>query len=100
MKISGPSETAPASTPRAPEERGQRAEPGERAGDRVSVAEAERLERVAQVLRESATQQRSARLAQIEAAVRNGTYRPDARRIAEELLRSAEVSARVQALLR
>jgi negative regulator of flagellin synthesis FlgM len=38
-------------------------------------------------------------LSDLEAAVRNGTYKPDPKRIAKEMLRSAEVTKQLQAML-
>jgi anti-sigma28 factor (negative regulator of flagellin synthesis) len=42
---------------------------------------------------------RSARLAQVESAIRAGTYHPSASEVASRLLDAAEVDARLQALL-
>ena len=38
------------------------------------------------------------RLRNIEASVRDGTYKPDAQKIAEQILADAEISARLQNL--
>jgi negative regulator of flagellin synthesis FlgM len=66
--------------------------------DRISVDQ-DRLEKIALVAREAASQQRAAMLSDLEAAVRNGTYKPDPKRIAKEMLRSAEVTKQLQAML-
>ena len=88
-----------ASTPAAPVEPGRA--PSRGAGgatDRVSTAESARIEAaVAEASRGAATA-RTQRLAAIEAAVRQGTYRPDPARIAQEILEEAELAARLQAL--
>jgi anti-sigma28 factor (negative regulator of flagellin synthesis) len=68
--------------------------------DRVSVDEASKLADQVQVARMRAGGARSARLSQIEAAVRGGHYRPDPGQIAEQILNAAEVDATLQALLR
>jgi anti-sigma28 factor (negative regulator of flagellin synthesis) len=68
--------------------------------DRVSVDEAQKLADHVQVARMRAGGARSARLSQIEAAVRGGHYRPDPGQIAEQILNAAEVDATLQALLR
>jgi anti-sigma28 factor (negative regulator of flagellin synthesis) len=39
-------------------------------------------------------------LAQVENAVRSGTYAPSASQLADRLLNAAEIDARLQALLR
>jgi negative regulator of flagellin synthesis FlgM len=41
---------------------------------------------------------REAKLQAIEAAVKQGTYRPDPQRIAQEILNDAELAARLQAM--
>jgi hypothetical protein len=43
---------------------------------------------------------RAAMLAQVENAVRSGTYAPSASQLADRLLNAAEIDARLQALLR
>lgn len=96
MKISSSKENAAVAALRTGDERAQRTS----ASDRVSVSEVERVEKLAEVAKEVASSSRVSRLADIEAAVRSGNYRPDAQRIAEQLLRSAEVSARLQAMFR
>src|ERR671926_343736 len=67
--------------------------------DRVSVDEAQKLADQVQVARMRAGGARSARLSQIEAAVRGGHYRPDPGQIAEQILSAAEVDAQLQAML-
>jgi negative regulator of flagellin synthesis FlgM len=47
----------------------------------------------------SSSTARSARLQELEAAIRQGTYKPDPQRIAERILESAEIAARVRASL-
>ena len=43
---------------------------------------------------------RTARLEQLEGAIRTGQYRPDAGQLAERLLSTAEIDARLLAMLR
>jgi anti-sigma28 factor (negative regulator of flagellin synthesis) len=66
--------------------------------DRVSIEEARQAEEVIKTVRGHADTGRAARLASIESAIRNGTYRPDPGRLAEQLLSQAEVDARLRAL--
>ena len=47
---------------------------------------------------DNAKASRADRLRNIEAAVRDGTYKPDAQKIAEQILADAEISARLQNL--
>lgn len=76
--------------------------------DRVSIsadepapkkADQEVKDASAAVRRELASS-RSVHLASIEAAVRNGSYRPDPRVIAERILQSAALDAQIDATLR
>jgi anti-sigma28 factor (negative regulator of flagellin synthesis) len=67
--------------------------------DKVSVDEAAKLADHVASMKLRAGGARTARLSQIEAAVRGGTYRPDPGQIAEQILNAAEVDAKLQALL-
>ena len=71
----------------------------EHGGDRVTIDGhnvAEMLDSAR--LRSSASRQ--ARLEQLETSIRAGLYRPDAGQLAEKLLTTAEVDARLLAMLR
>lgn len=94
MKISSTKDTASLTTARPVADREARMS----LRDRISVDQ-DRLEKIALVAREAASQQRAAMLSDLEAAVRNGTYKPDPKRIAKEMLRSAEVTKQLQAML-
>ncbi len=63
--------------------------------DRVTVAQTTVVEEA----RRSAVSDRANRLKEVEAAVRQGTYKPDAGRIAERILEDAEITARLRAAL-
>jgi negative regulator of flagellin synthesis FlgM len=67
-------------------------------GDRVSTTDSEKIAQVVQQASQTASAGRSARLQAIENAVRQGTYRPDPARIAQQILDDAELAARLQAL--
>jgi negative regulator of flagellin synthesis FlgM len=71
----------------------------ERSPDRVSTAETAKVARAVAAASQGAGAARAARLQAIEAAVRNGTYKPDPQRIAQEILDDAELSAKLQAVL-
>ncbi len=68
-------------------------------GEHVSTDDSARLAQAIAAASEAAGPRRAARLASIETAVRQGTYRPDPQRIAEEILDDAELAARLQTLL-
>jgi negative regulator of flagellin synthesis FlgM len=70
------------------------------ATDRVSTEESAKIAQAVAQASQSAAAGRSAKLQAIEAAVRQGTYRPDPQRIAQEILDDAELAARLQALFR
>jgi flagellar biosynthesis anti-sigma factor FlgM len=58
--------------------------------------------RVAELLRSTrarASALRSSKLEQIEAALKKGEYRPDAGRIADQILTAAEIDARLRAMM-
>lgn len=68
--------------------------------ERVSTAQTEKVaSAIADASRRAGTS-RAARLQAIEAAVRQGVYRPDPQRIAQQILNEAEIAAKVQALLK
>lgn len=94
MKVNNPNGVMPLSALKASE-----ASPRVRSEDRVTVQDRARLKALSQAAREVASQEHVARLADIEARVKSGTYQPDPRKIAEEILRSAELHARIQAIL-
>jgi anti-sigma28 factor (negative regulator of flagellin synthesis) len=67
--------------------------------DKVSVEEVRRTAELVASARQNANTTRSLRLQEVEAALRAGQYRPDAARIADQILSAAEVDARLRALL-
>ena len=68
--------------------------------DRVSTADAAQAAALARAVQAQVGMSHSARLAQVESAIRAGTYQPSASALASRLLDAAEVDARLQALLR
>jgi flagellar biosynthesis anti-sigma factor FlgM len=68
--------------------------------DRVSTSDTEKVAAAVAEASRSAGTSRAARLRQIEAAVRQGLYKPDAQRIAQQILNEAEIAAKLQALLK
>lgn len=68
--------------------------------DKVSVPADTQLAAMVDSARMSQSVSRAAKLEQLEAAVKNGTYRANAQQIAEQLLSAAEVDAKLQAMLR
>jgi hypothetical protein len=67
--------------------------------DRVTVSNAREVLAAIDSAKRSAGNQRSARLHQLEQAVRSGGYHPTASQVADEILAAAEVDARLRALL-
>lgn len=68
--------------------------------DKVSTDSKALLAAAASATQAAAGQNRSLRLEAIEAAVRQGTFKPDPQRIAQEILDDAELSATLQSMLK
>jgi negative regulator of flagellin synthesis FlgM len=67
--------------------------------DRVSLERTKELQADIDRAKSSASAGRAAQLQALEAAIRNGTFKPSPQQLAEKLLQSAEVDARLRALL-
>jgi anti-sigma28 factor (negative regulator of flagellin synthesis) len=68
--------------------------------DRVSTANAEQAAALARAVQTNIGMSHAGRLAQIESAIRSGTYQPSASQLASRLVDAAEIDARLQAMLR
>ena len=68
------------------------------AGDRVSTDDTSRVTAAIAQASAAAGVGHAAKLQVIAASVKQGTYRPDPQRIAQEILDDAELAARLQAL--
>lgn len=62
-------------------------------------AEASNTELTVDAAKRVATQQRAARLEQLEAAIRSGHYVPNASQIANQILATAELDAKLRVML-
>ncbi|MCC6335711.1 MAG: flagellar biosynthesis anti-sigma factor FlgM [Myxococcales bacterium] len=67
--------------------------------DRVSLERARELQADIERAKLAASAGRAAQLQALEAAIRNGAFRPSPQQLAEKLLQSAELDARLRALL-
>lgn len=76
------------------------AKPASAPKDRVSVEEARKVDQLVQAVRSKAGATHSARLSQIEAAIRSGGYKPNPGMLADRLLEAAEIDARIAAMMR
>lgn len=65
--------------------------------DKVSSTDAEQIRQAVAVVRKLVGASRSAKLVQLEAAVRTGAYPPNPSKIAEQILNEAVVFARLEA---
>ena len=97
MKITDTSQVKALSPSKLPEPGRAPAAPRD-PGDRVSTDDSAKIAAAVAQASRSATAGRSVKLRSIEAAVRQGTYRPDPQRIAQEILNDAELAARLQAI--
>jgi anti-sigma28 factor (negative regulator of flagellin synthesis) len=66
--------------------------------DRVSLESSKQIEGVVQAVKASMGADRTTRLQELEAAIRQGGYVPDAGRLAERIVQAAEVDARLRAI--
>jgi anti-sigma28 factor (negative regulator of flagellin synthesis) len=67
--------------------------------DKVTVENIRPPSELITAARQHATAGRAARLQELEAALKAGHYRPDAQRIADQMLSAAEVDARLRAMM-
>lgn len=67
--------------------------------DRVSLERTKALEADINQAKASAGASRAAQLQALENAIRNGTFKPSPQQLAEKLLQSAELDARLRSLL-
>lgn len=67
--------------------------------ERVSLERTRSLRADLEQAKIAAGTARAAQLQALEAAIRNGNYRPSAQQLAEKLLQSAELEARLRVLL-
>ena len=68
--------------------------------DRVTVGASRDVSEAVFTAKQAQGSDRPTRLERIEAAVRSGTFLPNAARVAEQILADAEIEARLQAMLR
>ena len=87
------------STPRAVDAAAQTQAPAA-PSDTVTTQKKQELEKAIMQAQAQVGTGHAAELAQIAAAVKNGTYQPDPARIASRILDEAQVDARIEAMLR
>jgi negative regulator of flagellin synthesis FlgM len=101
MKVNSPGEVRPVGARKTDEPlRSSAAGRAQAPPDTVSTEESTKLAAAISAIRSHATAARSVQLQAIETAVRQGTYRPDPARIAQQILQDAEISAAFQAMLK
>lgn len=66
--------------------------------DKVSIEGARQVEAVVQAAQTNMRADRASRLQQLEAAIRQGGYRPDVGQLAERIVQAAEVDARLRTI--
>jgi len=71
-----------------------------RAVDKVSTEASAQVQAAADAARQALGNERAVRLQAIEAAIRQGAFKPDPRRIAQRILDEAELTAQLQAMLK
>jgi anti-sigma28 factor (negative regulator of flagellin synthesis) len=66
--------------------------------DKVSITQTTQVQAVVQAVQASIGADRAARLQELETAIRQGGYQPDAGQLAEKIVQAAEVDARLSAI--
>jgi anti-sigma28 factor (negative regulator of flagellin synthesis) len=66
--------------------------------DKVSLDGVKQVEAVVQTVKTSMGVDRNSRLQELEAAIRQGGYKPDAGQLAEKIVQAAEVDARLSVI--
>ena len=102
MKVKDASELRGVEASRPPEPRKKAEVKSSSAGtaDKVSTEVKAQVEAAANAARQAVGNDRSVRLEAIEAAIRQGAFKPDPNRIAQAILDDAELTAKIQALMR
>ncbi len=102
MKVKDASELRGIEANRPPEPKKKTEAPASSAStsDKVSTEVRAQVAAAAQAARQQAGSDRTVRLEAIEAAVRQGAFKPDPNRIAQRILDDAELTATIQALLK
>lgn len=68
--------------------------------DKVTTEASAQVQEAADAARQQVGNDRAVRLEAIEAAIRQGAFKPDPQRIAARILEDAELTAKLQALLK
>ena len=66
--------------------------------DKVSIDGAKQVQAIVQAVQTNLGADRSARLQELETAIRQGGYQPDAGQLAEKIVQAAEVDARLSVI--
>jgi anti-sigma28 factor (negative regulator of flagellin synthesis) len=66
--------------------------------DKVSLDGAKKVDAIVQAAQAAMGVDRSTRLQQLETAIRQGSYQPDAGQLAEKIVQAAEVDARLSTI--
>jgi len=98
MKVKDASELRRVDGGRTAEPKRQEAHPA--AADKVSTEDRQRLDAAIATARAAVGGSRAVRLETIEAAVRQGLFKPDPQRIAQKIMDDAELTAVLQMLLK
>lgn len=100
MKVKDASELRGIEANRPPEPKKAPARSSSAAADKVSTEVKAQVDAAANAARQSVGNDRAVRLDAIEAAIRQGAFKPDPNRIAQRILEDAELTAKIQALLK
>jgi negative regulator of flagellin synthesis FlgM len=100
MKVKDASELRGIEANRPPEPKKAPAPATSAKSDKVSTGVKAQVEAAVEAAQKTLGNERTVRLEAIEAAVRQGAFKPDPQRIAQRILDDAELTAKLQALLK
>ncbi len=100
MKVKDASELRSVDANRPPEPKKAPARTSSAKSDKVSTEASAQVAAAASASRQQVDADRAVRLEEIKAAVSRGAFQPDPARIAQRILDDAELTAKIQALLK
>lgn len=100
MKVKDASELRGIEANRPPEPKKPEVRSSSGKSDKVSTEVRAQVAAAASAARQQVDSDRTVQLEAIEAAVRQGAFKPDPNRIAQRILDDAELTAKIQALLK
>lgn len=99
MKINNDKPVTGPERPIVPDSPPPAAAPADKVNDKVSLGQSREAAQSVESAKAATTGSRASRLRAIEDAVRNGAYKPNASRVADDILLAAEIEAHLRQML-